>query len=295
MAHVTGARPRESIALATEQLSFDAVRKYRRISRTTFGVLVVLLFLVPVLYVVMISVERPNHFLANPLTPPTKIDLANFQQAWSQGDLGPELLNTLVYSVTAGAITTVLSLLIAFPIARRLFRGASGIYTSFVLGLFLPIAIIPLFIESQKLGLYDSRIGYILLNVEPGMPLGVILLSGVILSVPRELDEAALMDGCGYLRYLASVVMPLTRSGMLVVFLYSLLGVWNNIIAPVVFLSNSSLYPITQGLYSFFGSHESEWTVLAAALIIVSLPVLVLFVISQRRLLGATIAGAVKT
>jgi raffinose/stachyose/melibiose transport system permease protein len=89
--------------------------------------------------------------------------------------------------------------------------------------------------------------------------------------------------------------MPLTRSGMLVVFLYSLLGVWNNIIAPVVFLSNSSLYPITQGLYSFFGSHESEWTVLAAALIIVSLPVLVLFVISQRRLLGATIAGAVKT
>lgn len=281
--------------MATEAVTVDMVRKYRRLSRAAFSVLVLLLFLLPALYVVMISLERPGHFLSNPLTPPTKVDLGNFQQAWDQGDLGPEIINTVIYSVTAGALTTILSLFIAFPIARRLVRGGSGIYTSFVLGLFLPIAIIPLFIESQKLGLYDSRVGYILLNVEPGMPLGVILLAGVILSVPRELDEAALMDGCGYLRYLVSVVMPLTGSGMLVVFLYSLLGVWNNIIAPVVFLSNSSLYPITQGLYSFFGSHESEWTVLAAALIIVSLPVLILFVLFQRRLLGATIAGAVKT
>jgi raffinose/stachyose/melibiose transport system permease protein len=281
--------------MAPETSGRDVLRKYRRISRTTFAVLVVLLFLVPVLYVVMISLEPPDHFLNNPLVPPTRIDLGNFQQAWDQGDLGPELVDTLVYSVAAGAITTILSLFIAFPIARRLIRAASGVYTSFVLGLFLPIAVIPLFIESQKLSLYNNRIGYILLNVEPGMPLGVILLSAVVLSVPRELDEAALMDGCGYLRYLVSVVMPLTRSGMLVVFLYSLLNVWNNIIAPVVFLSNSSLYPITQGLYSFFGSHESEWTVLAAALIIVSLPVLVLFVVSQRRLLTATIAGAVKS
>ena len=268
---------------------------YRRLQRATFGALIVLLFLLPLLYVVMIALEKPSHFVSHPLAPPSSLDLSNFSQAWQQGDLGPELLNTVLYSVVAAALTTVLSLLIAFPLARRIVRGSGGMYTSLVIGLFLPIAIIPLFIESQKLGLYDNRVGYILLHVEPGLPMGVILLSGVVTSLPRELDEAAVIDGCGYGRYLRSVVAPLARAGMLVVFLYSLLGVWNDIIGPAVFLSNSSLYPITEGLYSFYGTHESEWTVLAAALVIVSMPVLVLFVVSQRRLLSATIAGAVKT
>lgn len=282
------------IKVANRVLSVSTQRRYRMLYRLSFALLVALLFLLPVLYVVMIAVESPNHFLDHPLAIPTKLDFSNFSQAWSQGDLGPELINTVIYSVSAAAITTVLSLLIAFPVARRLVRGSGLLYTSFVLGLFLPIAIIPLFIESQKLDLYNNRLGYILLHVEPGLPLGVILLAGVVASVPQALDEAALMDGCGYLRYLWTVVAPLTRAGMLVVFLYSLLGVWNDIIGPVVFLSSSSLYPITEGLYSFYGSHESEWTLLAAALVIASLPVLVLFIVSQRKLLGATIAGAVK-
>jgi len=271
------------------------VRRYRRLSRLSLGILIVLFFFLPIAYVILIALERPAQFLDNPLVIPAKVDLGNFATAWTQGDLGPELLNTVLYSVTAGAVTTILSLFIAFPLARKLVRGSSFIYTSFVMGLFLPIAIIPLFIESQKLGLYNNRLGYIVLHVEPGLPLGVILLSGVLTAIPLELDEAALTDGCGYVRYMTRVVMPLAKSGLAVVFLYSLLGVWNDIIGPVVFLSSSSLYPITEGLYSFYGSHESEWTVLAAALLIVSFPVLVLFVISQRRLLGATIAGAVKT
>jgi len=269
-------------------------RRYQKMYRWSFALLVVVLFLVPVLYVVMIALERPNHFLRNPLIPPIHLDFGNFNAAWSQGDLGPEIVNTIIYSVCAAAITTVLSLLIAFPIARKLVRGSSALYTSLVLGLFLPVAIIPLFIESRDLGLYNNRFGYIILHVEPTLPLGVILLTAVISSLPQELDEAALIDGCGYVRYLASVVVPLTLAGMLVEFLYSLLGVWNDIIGPVVFLSSSSLYPITQGLYSFYGSHESDWTLLAAAIVIVSLPVLLLFVVSQRRLLGAALGGAVK-
>ncbi len=101
-----------------------------------------------------------------------------------------------------------------------------------MIGLFLPLSIIPLFIEAQELDLFDNRIGYILLHVEPGLPLGVVLLTGFIAAVPRELDEAAWSDGCGYLRYLLRVIAPLTWSGLLITFLYSMLGVWNDIIGP---------------------------------------------------------------
>jgi N-acetylglucosamine transport system permease protein len=266
----------------------------RAVSRVTSGLLIVILLLLPVLYVVMIAFESPSHFLNSPLTPPTSPDTSNFSQAWSSADLARELLNTVLYSVVAAAIATALALLIAFPIARRLIRGSGALYGWLAIGLFLPLSIIPLFIEAHWLGLYDNQIGYILLHVEPGMPLGVVLLTAFIASVPYELDEAAWMEGAGYLNYLARVVVPLTRPALLITFLYAMLNVWNDIIGPVVLLSNPSLFPVTRGIYSFFGSNESEWTVLAAAIVIASLPLVALFAVSQRQLLRAAVAGSVK-
>jgi raffinose/stachyose/melibiose transport system permease protein len=269
-------------------------RRYVVASRLVTGLLITLLFFLPVLYIIMVSLEQPSHFLSDPLTPSAHPALSNFSGVWSQGDLGPELINTVVYSVSAAALTTVLSLLIAFPIARRLVAASNALYASLVIGLFLPLSIIPLFIESRDLGLFDNRIGYIVLHIEPGLPLGVVLLTGFITAVPRELDEAAWSDGCGYLRYLLRVIVPLTWSGLLITFLYSMLGVWNDIIGPVVYLVNPALFPISRGLYSFFGTNESDWTLLAAGIVIASLPILALFVVTQRFFIRSAMGGAIK-
>ena len=166
-----------------------------RLRRLATAVLIALVFLIPVLYVVMISFESPAQFGAHPLLPPVRPSLGNFTAAWQQGDLGPELLNTALYAVVAAGLSTGLSLLIAFPVARRLVRWSTPLYQFFVIGLALPVSYIPLFIEARDLGLYDNRIGYILLHVEPGLPLGVILLTAFVASIPRELDEAAWLDG----------------------------------------------------------------------------------------------------
>ena len=193
-----------------------------------------------------------------------------------------------IYSVSAAAISTGLSLLIAYPIARKLIRFSSWVYAWFVIGICLPLPIIPLFIESRDLHLYDNRIGYILLHVEPGLPLGVILLTAFILGIPKELDEAAWIDGAPYLRYLRSVVVPLAWPSIVIIFLYSLLAVWNDIIGPVVLLASPNLFPVARGVYTFYSSNQSAYTLLAAAVMIVSLPVALLFVVSQRQLLRAT-------
>jgi raffinose/stachyose/melibiose transport system permease protein len=233
-------------------------------------------------------VESPAHFLSSPLVPPASPDVSNFGQAWAGADLSTELVNTVIYSVTASALSTALGLLIAFPVARRLIRGASAVYSILGIGLFLPLAIIPLFIEARGLGLYDNRAGYILLHVEPGLPLAVVS------AIPAELDEAAWMDGASYLRYLVTVVVPLARPALLISFLYGMLGVWNDIIGPVVLLAQPSLFPVTRGIYNFYGSNESQWTLLAAAIVIASLPVVALFAASQRQLLRAAVTGSVK-
>ena len=269
------------------------MRRPRLIGGIALGLLVVILFLLPVLYAVMLAFETPAHFLNSPLTPGSPT-VANFSGAWSQADLGTELLNTVLYSVVAAALSTVLGLLIAFPIARRLIRGHSGLYTLLFVGLFLPFSVIPLFAEARLLHLYNDRPGYILLHVEPGLPLAVLLLTAFISSIPAELDEAAWMEGSGYLSYLFRVVVPLTRPALLIAFLYGLLGVWNDIIGPVVLLADPSLFPVTRGIYNFFGSNESQWTLLAAGIVIVSLPVVLLFAVSQRQIIRTAIAGAVK-
>jgi raffinose/stachyose/melibiose transport system permease protein len=269
------------------------MRRPRLIGGVAMGLLVVILFLLPVLYAVMLAFESPAHFLNSPLTPGSP-DVHNFSGAWSQADLGTELLNTVLYSVVAAALSTLLGLLIAFPIARRLIRGSGALYTLLFIGLFLPFSVIPLFAEARLLHLYNNRPGYILLHVEPGLPLAVLLLTAFISSIPAELDEAAWMEGSGYLSYLMRVVVPLTRPALLIAFLYGLLGVWNDIIGPVVLLADPSLFPVTRGIYNFFGSNESQWTLLAAGIVIASLPVVLLFAVSQRQIIRTAIAGAVK-
>lgn len=280
----------------TVPLASPAARllRTRRLSRGVTAALVILLFLLPVLYVVMLSFESPAHFLRTPMTPPTSPDVTNFGSAWAQAGLGVELANTALYSVVAAGLATALALLIAFPIGRRLVRGARALYSFVAVGLFLPLAIIPLFVEARVLHLWDNRIGYIILHIEPGLPLGVVLLTASIASVPLELDEAAFIDGAGYLRYLWSVVVPLVRPGLLITFLYGMLGVWNDIIGPVVLLARPGLFPITRGIYNFYGSNQSEWTLLAAAIVVASLPLVVLFAFTQRQLIQAAVAGSVK-
>jgi N-acetylglucosamine transport system permease protein len=269
------------------------MRRPRLIGGIAMGLLVVILFLLPVLYAVMLAFESPSHFLTSPLTPGSP-DVHNFSGAWSQANLGTELVNTVIYSVIAAALSTLLGLLIAFPIARRLIHGSAALYTLLFIGLFLPFSVIPLFAEARLLHLYNNRPGYILLHVEPGLPLAVLLLTAFISSIPAELDEAAWMEGSGYLSYLMRVVVPLTRPALLIAFLYGLLGVWNDIIGPVVLLADPSLFPVTRGIYNFFGSNESQWTLLAAGIVIASLPVVALFAVSQRQIIRTAIAGAVK-
>ncbi|MBN9611714.1 MAG: hypothetical protein BGO26_11195 [Actinobacteria bacterium 69-20] len=267
-------------------------RTAHRVSRISTGVLITLLFGIPLAYVLMISFQTPTQFIRDPMSLSQGPTVSNYSAAWTQGDLGQQLMNTVIYSVAAAAISTVLSLLIAYPVARRLVRWHRWIYISFVIGMCLPIPVIPLFVQAQRMHLFDNRIGYIVLHLEMGLPLGVLLLTAFVAGIPEELDHAALLDGSSYLGFLARIVLPLAWPSIVIVFLYSLLGVWNDIIGPIVFLASADLFPVTRGVYQFYGSNTSAWTTMSAAIVIVSLPVMTLFIVSQRQLLRSTLGAS---
>ena len=212
--------------------------------------------------------------------------------AWEKANFPRYLLNSVIYTASATAIFVVTSLFVAFPIARGYVKHAGVLLTLYVIALFLPPALIPQFQLILNLGLYNTPQGFILLFVVNAV--GIVILVNSIKSIPRELDEAAALDGCGYTRFVWSIVLPLLRPAVATVIVLHAIGIWNEIIAPTIYLTSEKYYPITRGLIVFQGVYGSEWPTLAAAVLMLTVPMIILFLFLQRYIISGLTAGAVK-
>jgi raffinose/stachyose/melibiose transport system permease protein len=266
-------------------------RRVKIVSYLILGFLAVF-YLWPLIMLISTSLKPLNEYLKNPAGLPTAPTLANYAEAWELANFPRYLLNSALYTPTATAIFIVSSLFVAFPIARDYFKGSNIILTLYVIALFLPPALIPQFQLILNLGLYNTRPGYILLFLVN--PIGMIIIVNYIKSIPRELDEAAAVDGAGYLRYVLMIIFPLIRPAVATVTVLHAIGIWNEVILPTIYLTNADLYPITRGLIVFEGVYGSNWPGIAAAVLMLMLPLLVLFMFLQRYIIGGLTSGAVK-
>jgi raffinose/stachyose/melibiose transport system permease protein len=248
-------------------------------------------FALPVVYLAIQAFKSYTGFLQDPTGIPHPWTLSNFGQAWTQGDFSTEMVNSLLYAVIPDIITLILGVFLAFPISRGYFRFSNALYAFFVFSGFLPAGLIPLFIEAQKLGLYNNRLGFLVMTSLTGA--GFFFFVGYIKTIPREIDEAAAMDGCGYVRFIFTMIIPQMRPALATFGVFGFVASWNNLILPLVMLSDPSLWPVTRGLFSFFGQFSSQWPMVAAATVIVAAPIMVVFAILQRHLVEGVAGGAV--
>ena len=246
----------------------------------------------PLLMLVNTSFKTLPEFFKNATGLPSGLNFGNFVEAWTKANFPSYLLNSAIYTAVATAIFVLTSVFVAFPIARGYFKGSKLVYTLYIIALFLPPALIPQFQLILHLGLYNTRIGYILLFLIN--PIGIIILVNYIKSVPRELDESAAMDGCGYIRFVLQIILPLIRPAVATVIVLHAIGIWNELILPTIYLTNQRLYPVTRGLIVFEGVYGSNWPALAAAVLMLMLPMLVLFMFLQRYIIAGLTEGSVK-
>jgi raffinose/stachyose/melibiose transport system permease protein len=260
----------------------------------SYGVLAVftLLYLGPLLMLVSTAFKTLPEFLKNPTGIPESFGFENFTEAWRLAKIPRYLLNSFLYTGVATAVFVITSVFVAFPIARGYFKGAKYLLTLYLIALFLPPALIPQFQLVLNLGLFNTRTGFILLFLTN--PIGIIILVNYIKSIPIELEESAAMDGCGYFRFMWSVVIPLIRPAIATVTVLHAIGIWNELVLPTIYLTQQNLYPVTRGLIAFEGLYGSNWPPLAAAVLMLMTPMLVLFVFLQRYIIGGLTAGAVK-
>ena len=290
--------PHTTLARGDQPTSAHARQKRKRllfyIGGYSIVAIVMVLYALPLLSLVNASLKTPSGFILDPTGLAKTFDWKNYVDAWTVGSFGTTIFNSLLYTVVSSVLSTLFSLLLAFPIARGYVKFSRFWYVLFVVALFLPSALIPQFQLIVTIGLYDTQIGYILLQTAT-LGVGPFLIIGYMRSIPKDLDEAAVLDGCGYFRYVLTVVTPLIRPVLVTTFILHAIGVWNDIIGPTIYLSNEQYHPVTLGLFAFYGQYGNEWAKLSAATLIVALPLIVLYVLLQRYFIEGAIGGALKS
>lgn len=269
----------------------------RRLGRYHIGTYLILIFislafLGPLFMLVNTSLSTLPQFMKDPITPVRNLQFQNFVDAWEKANFSQYLLNSATYTVVATTLFVLTAIFVAFPLARGYVRGSNILLTLFVIALFLPPALIPQFQLILNLGLYNTRIGYILLFLVN--PIGMIILVNYIKSIPRELDEAAAIDGASYFRFVTQIILPLIRPAIATVVVLHAIGIWNELIAATIYLPNQKLYPVTRGLINFQGVYGYNWPTLAAAVMILTVPMVILYFFLQRYIISGLTQGSVK-
>lgn len=254
---------------------------------------VIVIYAYPLLFLINTALKSNTEFLTNPTGLVAGPQLSNFLQAWEQGGFAKYVLNSVLYTFVAAALGTVMSLVIGFPVARGYVKHPKVWQGVFAAMLFLPNTLVTLFQLALRMNLYDTQFGYILIMAS-GVGVGPLLVAGYLSSIPREIDEAAAMDGAGYLRYMFTFLPPLMAPVLSTTFILQAIGVWNDIILATILFTDQSKWPVTLGLFAFKGTYTSQWSLLSAATLIVAAPLLVAYLFLQRYLVASVVGGAVK-
>lgn len=226
--------------------------------------------------------------------PALPIRWENFLTVVEKGKLGTSFINSLQYSAGAVILCVFFAALAAYVLSRNPTRLNNFLYMFLVLGITLPINYVALTKVLQFLHLNNTKIGIILLYTAMQLPFMTFLIHGFVAKVPTELDEAAVIDGCGPVRLFLLVVFPLLKPAVATASVLTFLNTWNEFVSPLYFLNRTEQWPMTLSVYNFFGMYFKDWNLVCADILLTSLPVLLVYLMGQRYIVSGMTAGAVK-
>ncbi len=221
----------------------------------------------------------------------------NYPEAWEIGNIGRCFLNSLIVSVSAVLILMAVSYLGSYALARISFVGRNLLMILFLSTWMMPpqIILIPLFKVERMLNISNTLLGLILPYAAGTLPFSIFVLTTFIRKIPVEIEEAAFIDGSGRLRLIGQILLPLSKPGLATVIIFAFMQCWNEFFMALILIQDPVLKTLTLGVLSFNGQWgQTDFTRLFAALIIISMPVILVYVIFQKQFISGLTAGAVK-
>jgi len=204
------------------------------------------------------------------------------------------LWNSTILTVGSVTLIVLISALVAFVMQRRADRAASIVSSVMLAGLIIPPAVVPTIFLLQWLGIYKTLLGLIMVEVAFTLPFATLIFRAFMASIPREIDEAAIMDGASPLRVFFSIILPLLQPAIITVIVTSSVAIYNDFVGPLYFLPGSQNVTAQLTLYSFLSQFSSKWNLLFADVVVITVPPLIMFMFFQRQLVSGLTAGAVK-
>lgn len=253
-----------------------------------------LMVIVPLFLILINSFKADGETMAISAQLPKAWHWNNFATVIEKGKLVRSCVNSLLYAGVSTIVTVLFGSMAAYIFSRRRSGFMSFLYMFVILGMVIPVNYVALMKVMQLTGLNNSSLGIILLYVAMQTPFTVFLIFGFVSKVPVELDEAAVLDGCSPLRLYFSIVLPLLKPALITASVLCFLNTWNEFTMPLYFLNSSDKWPMTLAVYNFFGQYEMSWNLICADVLLTCAPVIIMYLLCQRYIVGGQTAGAVK-
>jgi raffinose/stachyose/melibiose transport system permease protein len=255
-----------------------------------------LICLYPLVWVIQASLKTTPELFSDPFGLPSSLAWSNFRSAWTTAEMSSYFLNSVVVTILGTAVLLLVSSMCAFALARFDFRLRGAVWAYILFGFLIPttLTLIALAQLTRTIGLYDSRLGLILVYTAGGIPFNTFFLRGYMETIPRELEEAAVVDGAGMWTVYSRVIMPLSLPALTTVAIFSTLYVWSEFIIAFMLTQSPNGRTLPVGVANIASTFGSNQATVAAALVISMAPALLAFLFFQRYLVEGLTAGALK-
>ncbi|WP_073277024.1 carbohydrate ABC transporter permease [Anaerocolumna jejuensis] len=266
-----------------------------------FLIFVMMLTIYPILYVILGSFKGNQELLLGGINLiPRKFIISNYTEAWTLGNFGVYTVNSIVLSISIMVLTLVITSMAGYCLARKKFWGSSVIYGLLLIFMFINVGSVslrPLFELSVKVGMNKSLLSVILISTGTAQAANIFLIRGFMNSIPKELDEAAKIDGCTFFQIYCRIILPVLKPILATVGLLSFRSGWNEYILPLVFtMSNEKLRPLTVGVVQLrnAGDGAAAWNIMFAGSTIAIVPIIVIYMFFSKHFMEGMTSGAVK-
>lgn len=257
---------------------------------------VALINVYPMVFSIFCSLKGNLEIFSSFTALPKKLRFENYVTAWQIGNIGRYFLNTILLAAGTLLMSGVFGAMASYILARFQFKGKSKIYLLFISGMMIPIqaVLIPLSYLFGKLGIMNNYPILIMLYAAFCFPMTILVLTGFMNSIPTELEEAMVIDGASIYQVFFRMIFPLSMPGVISVSIFNFIQVWNNLLFPLIFVSDQKKGTISMGLLAFFGEYSTDYSASMAGICLTTIPVIIAYVFFQDKIENGLMAGAVK-
>jgi raffinose/stachyose/melibiose transport system permease protein len=251
----------------------------------------------PLYWLITFSLKTNNEIFGdNVLGLPETWRWVNYTTALNDGGILLYFMNSVIYSGLTVLVVGILTAMAAYAIARMHWKNKVLVFSIFTIGIMIPIqaTLLPLFQMMDWMGLKGGYLGLLVPYIAFGIPMSIMILTGFYKAIPREMEEAAYIDGCGIFRSFVTIILPIMRPALATASIFTFLGTWNELIFANTLIDSSAYRTLPVGIMSFAGQYTTDWGLIGAGMVIATLPTILIYFLLSNQVQQSLMAGAVK-